>query len=76
MEINCSFSLFVKFKLFFYYWQTVETEKFRSELAKFRSELEPWEKDLIKHKGKLEVASSEAKLLNEKVIMISLILNR
>ncbi|AET03555.2 putative structural maintenance of chromosomes protein [Medicago truncatula] len=44
----------------------VETEKFRSELAKFRSELEPWEKDLIEHKGKLEVASSEAKLLNEK----------
>ncbi|CAJ2635956.1 unnamed protein product [Trifolium pratense] len=44
----------------------VETEKFRSELAKFRVELEPWEKDLIEHKGKLEVASSEAKLLNEK----------
>ncbi|GAU35501.1 hypothetical protein TSUD_155320 [Trifolium subterraneum] len=44
----------------------VETEKFRSELAKLRAELEPWEKDLIEHKGKLEVASSEAKLLNEK----------
>ncbi|XP_073219945.1 structural maintenance of chromosomes protein 4 isoform X2 [Cicer arietinum] len=44
----------------------VETEKFRSELAKVRADLEPWEKDLIEHKGKLEVASSEAKLLNEK----------
>ncbi|GAU42832.1 hypothetical protein TSUD_185900 [Trifolium subterraneum] len=44
----------------------VETEKFRSELAKFRAELEPWEKDLIEHNGKCEVASSEAKLLNEK----------
>ncbi|CAI8608890.1 unnamed protein product [Vicia faba] len=44
----------------------VETEKFRTELANARAELEPWEKDLIEHKGKLEVASSEAKLLNEK----------
>ncbi|XLT40970.1 hypothetical protein HN873_072262 [Arachis hypogaea] len=44
----------------------VETEKFRSELAKIRAELEPWEKDLIEHKGKLDVASTETKLLNEK----------
>ncbi|QCD92601.1 structural maintenance of chromosomes protein 4 [Vigna unguiculata] len=44
----------------------VETEKYRSELAKVRSELEPWEKDLIEHKGKLEVACTESKLLNEK----------
>ncbi|CAK8566745.1 unnamed protein product [Lathyrus sativus] len=44
----------------------VETEKLRTELANARAELEPWEKDLIEHKGKLEVASSEAKLLNEK----------
>ncbi|KAJ1434075.1 Structural maintenance of chromosomes protein [Sesbania bispinosa] len=43
-----------------------ETEKFRSELAKVRAELEPWEKDLIEHKGKLDVACNEAKLLNEK----------
>ncbi|KAI4352571.1 hypothetical protein L6164_006809 [Bauhinia variegata] len=44
----------------------VETERFRTELAKVRAELEPWEKDLIVHKGKLEVASTENKLLNEK----------
>lgn len=45
----------------------VETEKYRSELAKVRAELEPWEKELIDHKGKLEVACTENKLLNEKV---------
>ncbi|CAJ1946988.1 unnamed protein product [Sphenostylis stenocarpa] len=44
----------------------VETETYRSELAKVRAELEPWEKDLIEHKGKLEVACTETKLLNEK----------
>ncbi|XP_010528339.1 PREDICTED: structural maintenance of chromosomes protein 4 [Tarenaya hassleriana] len=44
----------------------VETEGYRSELAKVRAELEPWEKDLIAHKGKLDVASSESQLLNEK----------
>ncbi|KAG4963052.1 hypothetical protein JHK82_039726 [Glycine max] len=44
----------------------VETEKYRSELAKVRAELEPWEKDLIEHNGKLEVACTEAKLLNDK----------
>ncbi|KAL9323456.1 hypothetical protein ACSQ67_008313 [Phaseolus vulgaris] len=43
-----------------------ETETYRSELAKVRAELEPWEKDLIEHKGKLEVACTESKLLNEK----------
>lgn len=46
---------------------TVETEMYRNELAKVRAELGPWEKQLIEHKGKLEVASSESKLLNEKV---------
>ncbi|XP_034707420.1 structural maintenance of chromosomes protein 4 [Vitis riparia] len=44
----------------------VETEVYRSELARVRVELEPWEKQLIEHKGKLEVASTEMKLLNEK----------
>ncbi|XP_009608449.1 structural maintenance of chromosomes protein 4 [Nicotiana tomentosiformis] len=44
----------------------VETEVFRSELADVRAELEPWEKLLIEHKGKLEVASTESKLLTEK----------
>lgn len=34
---------------------------------KVRAELEPWEKQLIDHKGKLEVAYTESKLLNEKV---------
>ncbi|KAL8162614.1 hypothetical protein V2J09_014103 [Rumex salicifolius] len=43
-----------------------ETERLRSELTKVRAELEPWEKQLIEHKGKLQVASSEYKLLNEK----------
>ncbi|XP_030466328.2 structural maintenance of chromosomes protein 4 [Syzygium oleosum] len=44
----------------------VETEKFRSELAKVRAELDPWEKQLIEHKGKLDVACSASKLLHEK----------
>ncbi|KAL3567974.1 hypothetical protein D5086_030625 [Populus alba] len=44
----------------------VETEMYRSELVKVRAELEPWEKQLIDHKGKLEVAYTESKLLNEK----------
>lgn len=46
---------------------TVETEGYRSELTKVRAELEPWEKDLIVHKGKLDVASSESELLSKKV---------
>ncbi|WZZ01622.1 hypothetical protein YC2023_073950 [Brassica napus] len=44
----------------------VETEAYRSELTKIRAELEPWEKDLIVHKGKLDVASSESELLSNK----------
>lgn len=32
-----------------------------------RAELEPWENQLIEHKGKLDVAHSESKLLKEKV---------
>ncbi|KAI3452303.1 hypothetical protein Pfo_008968 [Paulownia fortunei] len=43
-----------------------ETEVFRSELADVRTELEPWEKQLIEHRGKLEVASAERKLYIEK----------
>jgi len=34
---------------------------------KVRAELEPWENQLIEHKGKLDVARSESKLLKEKV---------
>ncbi|XP_062151196.1 structural maintenance of chromosomes protein 4-like [Alnus glutinosa] len=44
----------------------VETERYRAELTKVRAELEPWEKQLIEHKGKLEVACTESKLLSEK----------
>ncbi|KAJ6421642.1 hypothetical protein OIU84_028922 [Salix udensis] len=44
----------------------VETERYRAKLVKVRAELEPWEKQLIDHKGKLEVACTESKLLNEK----------
>ncbi|KAL4334978.1 hypothetical protein GQ457_07G002810 [Hibiscus cannabinus] len=44
----------------------VETEKYRSELSKVRAELEPWEKELIVHKGKLEVAHTECNLLTQK----------
>ncbi|XP_062119451.1 structural maintenance of chromosomes protein 4-like [Humulus lupulus] len=44
----------------------VQTERHCSELAKVGVELEPWEKQLIEHKGKLEVASIKNKLLSEK----------
>ncbi|KAE8659508.1 Structural maintenance of chromosomes protein 4 [Hibiscus syriacus] len=47
----------------------VEAEKYRSELSKVRAELEPWEKELIMHKGKLEVAQTERNLLTQKVGM-------
>lgn len=40
---------------------------FRDELANVRAELEPWRDQLIEHKGKLEVACTESRLLNEKV---------
>ncbi|KAH9321111.1 hypothetical protein KI387_015750, partial [Taxus chinensis] len=43
-----------------------ETEKYRAELANVRAELEPWEEQQIECKGKLDVASSESKLLKEK----------
>lgn len=43
-----------------------ETERFRAELANVRAELDPWENQLMDHKGKLEVASTEQKLLSEK----------
>lgn len=44
-----------------------ETERYRSELMEVRAELEPWENQLIDHKGKLDVACAESKLLKEKV---------
>ena len=48
----------------------VQIEMYRSELAKVRVELEPWEKQLIEHKGKLEVARTESRLLTEKVKLL------
>ncbi|KAF7825356.1 CRIB domain-containing protein RIC1-like isoform X1 [Senna tora] len=53
------------------HFSEVETKRYCTELAKVRAELEPWEKDLIEHKRKLEVASTENKLLHEKVREIS-----
>ena len=53
--------------LFLFAWWAVETEKYRFELSKVRAELEPWEKELIVHKGKLEVAHTESNLLTQKV---------
>ncbi|KAL4010601.1 hypothetical protein IC575_030103 [Cucumis melo] len=44
----------------------VETERYRSELAIVRVELEPWEKQLTEHKGKLNIACTESKLLSQK----------
>uniref|UniRef100_A0A0A0KUL0 Uncharacterized protein n=1 Tax=Cucumis sativus TaxID=3659 RepID=A0A0A0KUL0_CUCSA len=44
----------------------VETERYRSELAIVRVELEPWEKQLTEHRGKLNVACTESKLLSQK----------
>ncbi|CAK9162198.1 unnamed protein product [Ilex paraguariensis] len=45
------------------------------KLAKVIAELEPWEKQLIDHNGKLEVTSTERKLLNEKLELISKVQN-
>nr|CAD32690.1 SMC4 protein [Oryza sativa] len=44
-----------------------ETERLRSKLTQVRSELEPWENQIIEHKGSLDVASAEKKLMKEKV---------
>ncbi|KAI3751910.1 hypothetical protein L2E82_23004 [Cichorium intybus] len=43
-----------------------ETETFGKEVANVRAKLKPWEKELIEHQGKLEVASAENKLLSKK----------
>lgn len=44
-----------------------ETEKLRAELAQVRTELEPWENQIIEHKGRLDVASGEKELMKQKV---------
>lgn len=46
---------------------TEETERFRAELTQVRTELEPWENQIIEHKGRLDVASVEKKLMKQKV---------
>ena len=46
---------------------TEETERLRAELTQVRTELEPWENQIIEHKGRLDVASAEKKLMKEKV---------
>lgn len=46
-----------------------ETERYHAELVKVREELEPWETQLIEHKGKLDVAVAESNMLKEKVCM-------
>lgn len=43
-----------------------ETEKLRAELTQVRTELEPWDKQIIDHKGRLDVASAEKELMKEK----------
>ncbi|GJN14824.1 hypothetical protein PR202_gb01689 [Eleusine coracana subsp. coracana] len=43
-----------------------ETERLRAELTQVRTELEPWEKQIIEHKGKLDVASAEKELMTQK----------
>ncbi|KAL5203523.1 hypothetical protein ABZP36_014475 [Zizania latifolia] len=43
-----------------------ETERLRSKLTQVRTELEPWEKQIIEHKGRLDVATAEKQLMKEK----------
>ncbi|CAM0954809.1 unnamed protein product [Alopecurus aequalis] len=44
-----------------------ETERLRAELTQVRTELEPWEKQIIEHKGRLDVASAEKELMKQKI---------
>lgn len=46
---------------------TEETERLRAELTQVRTKLEPWENQIIEHKGRLDVASAEKDLMKEKV---------
>jgi hypothetical protein len=49
---------------------TEETEKLRAELTQVRTELEPWENQIIEHKGRLDVASAEKELMKQKVSLL------
>ncbi|GJZ05134.1 hypothetical protein Tco_0538409 [Tanacetum coccineum] len=51
--------------------KAAETKAFRIEVAKVRAERKPREKKLNEHQGKLEVASTEKKILSEKNIKLS-----
>lgn len=43
-----------------------EAEKLLAELAQVRTELEPWENQIIEHKGRLDVASGEKQIMKQK----------
>lgn len=43
-----------------------EVERLRAELTQVRTELEPWENQVIEHKGRLGVASAEKNLMKQK----------
>lgn len=50
--------------------QAGDTETYRCELTMVHSKLEPWEKQLIEHRKKFDVAYAEHKLLDEKVRLL------
>lgn len=54
----------------FHFVSTEETEKLHAELSQVRTELEPWENQIIEHKGRLDVASAEKELMRRKVGLI------
>ena len=54
---------------------TEETEKLRAELTQVRTELEPWENQIIEHKGRLDVASTEKELMKQKVSLLYTLYN-
>ena len=54
---------------------TEETEKLRAELTQVRTELEPWENQIIEHKGRLDVASAEKELMKQKVSLLYTLYN-
>lgn len=47
-----------------------ETERLRAELTQVRTELEPWENQIIEHKGRLDVASAEKELMKQKASLL------
>lgn len=47
-----------------------EIDKYREQLAAVRADLEPWEKQIIDCQGKIDLSSSEKRLLMEKVSVV------